>query len=100
MIQAWNFTEAPEAMTSVALVLALVLASVKSHLEFHRGYSLHCPSLGLGALSKCSPRHSDILMEVPSLKTKWPCPFKNEIPGLLIVLTTGRIKNVPYFGTF
>ena len=58
-------------------------------LEFHgghRGHGLCCPGLGLGALSKCSPRHSDILMEVPLLKTKWPCPFKKEIPGLLIHL--------------
>ena len=54
--QAWNFTEATGAMASVALVLALV------------------PFLNVPL------DYSDILMEVPLLKTKWPCPFKKEIP--------------------
>ena len=44
--------------------------------EDHGDNGLHYPGICLGAPSKCSHRHSDILMEVPFTQEKWSCPLQ------------------------
>ncbi len=64
-IQAWSYMETTEDMTSLA------------------------PGLGLGAPSKVSNRLWEFPMEVPFGRWKWPCPLKDETPGLQFELFWG-----------
>ena len=61
LIQVWCFTEATEAIASVA------------------------PGLCLGALWNVPIENYKFLIEVPFTKEKLPCPFKYEVSVLLIV---------------
>ena len=62
-----------------------ILLNNKTVLEFQASEAtdLHCPGLGLGASSKCSHRHSDILMGVSFTQDKWPLLLQewNSRPG-------------------
>ena len=66
-------------------------------MEFHGGHGSYCPCLGLDAPYKYSHRHSDILIQVPYTRDKWPFPLHvqewNSRPRAVIMLQPSLLNS-------